>query len=128
MQALAGTSADWPRVFDEAARLSPEAGVALYSLGDPDLLAAATRELVDLLQGWALLGREAVVLDLGCGIGRVAAAVAPHVTRVVALDISPEMRGLRRNARAPAATSRWCWAAARLSRFSPMRVSISYWR
>jgi len=33
--------------FDRAVAHSPEASVALYSLGDPAILAAATREIVD---------------------------------------------------------------------------------
>jgi SAM-dependent methyltransferase len=94
MHALAATTTDWRQTFDAAARLSPEAGVALYSLGDKDLLSAATGELVELMQSWALLQRDGVVLDLGCGIGRVAVAIAPCVARVIALDVAPEMARL----------------------------------
>jgi SAM-dependent methyltransferase len=39
----------------------------------------------------ALLGRDWVVGDLGCGTGRVAETVAPYVSRVIAVDESPEM-------------------------------------
>ncbi|HEY3777186.1 MAG TPA: class I SAM-dependent methyltransferase [Rhizomicrobium sp.] len=94
MHALANSDTDWRRTFDDATQLSPEAGVALYSLGDTNLLATATQELVELMRRWALLRHDSVVLDLGCGIGRVAAAIAPYVARVIALDVSPEMARL----------------------------------
>lgn len=47
----------------------------------------------DLDQMEALLaGRgEAVVLDLGCGGGHVSYRAAPHVARVVAVDVTPAM-------------------------------------
>ena len=46
------------------------------------------------LQALAMLvagHRQARVLDLGCGGGHVAFNVAPHVSEVVAYDLSPEM-------------------------------------
>jgi SAM-dependent methyltransferase len=78
-------------VFDKAVAVSPEASVALYSLGDPGRLAAATAEIVDWLAATELIGPAAAVLDLGCGIGRVAAALAPRVTSVLGLDVSAGM-------------------------------------
>ena len=77
--------------FDRAVRHSPEASVALYSLGDPVILAAATDEIVRWLQAEALLRPDADVLDLGCGIGRVAAALAPRCRSVLGLDVSAGM-------------------------------------
>ncbi len=84
--------------FDRQAARTPEAGVALYSLGDPQILAAATAEIVDWLDAEGLLGpRPGMapegpdVLDLGCGIGRMAAALAPRCRSVLGLDVSPGM-------------------------------------
>ena len=77
--------------FDRAVAASPEASVALYSLGDPAILAAATAEIVEWLEMADLLAPEADVLDLGCGIGRVAAALAPRCRKVLGLDVSPGM-------------------------------------
>lgn len=37
------------------------------------------------------IGSDATVVDLGAGTGRFAAVVAPHVGRVVAVDVSPVM-------------------------------------
>jgi ubiquinone/menaquinone biosynthesis C-methylase UbiE len=81
----------WAAVFDQLAERSPEAAVALYSLGRPELLEAATAELVQLVRGWGLLGKDKVVLDIGCGIGRICAAVAGEVRTVVGIDVSQAM-------------------------------------
>ncbi len=77
--------------FDRAAAHSPEAGVALFSLGDPAILAAATGEVVAWLETSRLLRPGADVLDLGCGFGRIAAAIAPRCRSVLGLDVSAGM-------------------------------------
>ena len=77
--------------FDRAVALSPEASVAAYSLGNPATLARATNELVVWMMDRALLRPEYRVLDLGCGIGRITAAIAPKVQTVLGIDISPGM-------------------------------------
>lgn len=86
--------------FDRAVAHSPEASVALYSLGDPAILAQATAEIVGWLGTHALLRRDADVLDLGCGIGRISAALAPGCRSVLGLDVSAGMvaEARRRNA------------------------------
>ena len=81
----------WAAAFDRAACASPEGSVALYALGNPELLKAATEEVVDRLRDWGLIGRERDVLDLGCGIGRFGAALAGQVGGYVGIDISGEM-------------------------------------
>lgn len=81
----------WRAGFDRLAATSPEAGVALYALGDPALLAAATAEVVEALDGWGLLGEGRDALDLGCGMGRFTEAMAPRLRSVLGLDISPGM-------------------------------------
>ncbi len=92
------TSALWAESFDEAAAISPEAAVALYSLGDPSLLAAATSELAMQLRTWQLLQPDFCVLDIGCGFGRVSGAIAPHVGRAIALEVSERMAQLAQTA------------------------------
>jgi SAM-dependent methyltransferase len=74
------------RVFDRLVAASPEAAVALYSLGDPELLDAATAEVVVLLEAWGLTAPGRRVLELGCGIGRFLAR-----TGAIGVDISPAM-------------------------------------
>ncbi len=77
--------------YDRAVAVAPEASVAAYSLNDPATLAAATGEVVAWLAREALVGPGRDVLDLGCGIGRVSAALAPRCRSVLGLDVSPNM-------------------------------------
>jgi ubiquinone/menaquinone biosynthesis C-methylase UbiE len=88
--------ADIAASFDRAAKLSPEASVALYSLGDPATLAAATAEIVRWMREAGLLGPEREILDVGCGIGRLEAALGGEVGRIVGIDVSSEMIGIAR--------------------------------
>ncbi len=78
-------------MFDAAVARAPEASVAAYSLGDPAILARATEELVAWLTAERLIGPDCDVLDLGCGIGRVAAALAPRCRSVLGADVSAGM-------------------------------------
>lgn len=87
----AGTMGRVATFFDRAASAWPEAGVALYSLGDPALLEAATAEVAAWLHDRALLRDGLDVLDLGCGTGRLLPALAAHARTVLGLDVSPGM-------------------------------------
>jgi SAM-dependent methyltransferase len=79
------------RLFDWSVQQSEEASVALYSLGNPELLERATAEIVSQLRQWGLLNTDSEVLDIGCGIGRLLVALAPEVKRAVGIDVSAEM-------------------------------------
>jgi SAM-dependent methyltransferase len=81
----------WAAAFDAAAESHPDGSVALYALGSPELLKAATAEVVDRLREWGVLGPGRAVLDLGCGIGRFAEALAADVGSIVGTDISERM-------------------------------------
>jgi predicted TPR repeat methyltransferase len=83
--------AHWAAAFDRMALVSAEGSVALYALGNPDLLRAATAEVVACLRDHALLGRDRRVVEIGCGIGRFVEALAPEVRRIIGLDISKVM-------------------------------------
>lgn len=89
-----GPTAAVAAFFDRAVAFSPEASVALYSLGDPAILAEATAEIMRWLDGW--LGAQADVLDLGCGIGRILQALAPRCGSVLGLDVSAGMAAAAR--------------------------------
>jgi SAM-dependent methyltransferase len=77
--------------FDEAVALAPEAAVALYSLGSPEILERATEEIVARLREWRLVGADTDVLDIGCGIGRIERALAPEIRSITGIDVSPRM-------------------------------------
>ncbi len=81
----------WAAVFDELARRSPAASVALYSLGDEGRLQTATDEVVAWLRAQRLLGPDRLVLEIGCGIGRFLRALSPEVEAMVGLDVSGVM-------------------------------------
>jgi SAM-dependent methyltransferase len=83
--------------FDRSVRRSELASVAAYSLGDPKILARATREVVDLLERWDVLGTDRRTLEIGCGIGRMQEALAPRVGEAHGIDISPGMLEAARN-------------------------------
>ncbi|MGK4006439.1 GNAT family N-acetyltransferase [Sorangium sp. So ce1036] len=78
-------------LFDALCARSEEASVAAYSLGDPALLDRATREVVELLERWGLLDQDRAILQIGCGIGRFEAALAPRVREAWGLDVAPRM-------------------------------------
>ena len=79
------------RLFDWSVQQSEEASVALYSLGNPQLLERATREVIAQLELWNVISQKRVVLDIGCGIGRIAAELAPRVKEVHGIDVSGRM-------------------------------------
>lgn len=81
----------WAAVFDELARRSPAASVALYSLGDEARLQAATDEVAAWLRSERLLGPDRLAVEIGCGIGRFLRALAPEVEAIIGLDVSAVM-------------------------------------
>jgi SAM-dependent methyltransferase len=58
----------------------------------------ATRELVERFEAWSLLGPGRRTLGLGCGAGRMQAALSPRVALAAGVDPSPEL----------IARARWC--------------------
>jgi predicted TPR repeat methyltransferase len=79
------------RLFDWSVLQSEEASVALYSLGDPALLERASREIAALLEQWDVVGPQKILLDLGCGIGRMMSELAPRVREIHGIDLSSNM-------------------------------------
>jgi predicted TPR repeat methyltransferase len=78
-------------LFDRAAAISEQAGVALYSLGEPQLLDRATEEIVAFMREQHLLRPSTRVLEIGCGAGRFLSALAPCTGSVTGIDISENM-------------------------------------
>jgi SAM-dependent methyltransferase len=69
-------------VRDQFGAVAAAYATSSYHASGPDLAA--------LVSAAGLSGREQV-LDLGCGAGHTALAVAPHAGAVVAVDLTPEM-------------------------------------
>lgn len=85
------TIALFRRFFDRMVRRNEPASVAACSLGDPEILAEATRETVALFAAWGLLDAGRQALEVGCGIGRFLAELAPHLAEIHGIDIAPGM-------------------------------------
>ncbi|MDQ6629236.1 MAG: class I SAM-dependent methyltransferase [Pseudomonadota bacterium] len=79
------------KLFDASVAESEESSVALYSLGSPELLAAATDEVIGVLEDWGVLGLHRDALEIGCGIGRLMAPLCSRVRTVVGTDVSSGM-------------------------------------
>lgn len=79
------------QLFDSLVAVSEESSVALYSLGNADILSAATDEIVGFLDARELLTPHTRVLDVGCGIGRLELALSARVFHIMGLDLSPQM-------------------------------------
>ena len=79
------------KLFDASVAESEESSVALYSLGSPELLAAATGEVIVVLDDWGVLGSTRDALEIGCGIGRLMAPISSRVRSVAGTDVSPGM-------------------------------------
>lgn len=85
------TVESWRRFFDDSVRTSEAGSVAAYSLGSPELLADGTAEIVSLFESSGFVGPSVSLLEIGCGIGRIAEALAPRVLRYHGTDIAPAM-------------------------------------
>jgi SAM-dependent methyltransferase len=79
------------RLFDASVAQSEESSVALYSLGNPELLAAATDEVIGVLEDWGVFGLRRDALEVGCGIGRLMVPLSSRVRSVVGTDVSSGM-------------------------------------
>ncbi len=79
------------KLFDASVAESEESSVALYSLGNPELLAAATDEVIGVLEDWGVLGLHRDALEVGCGIGRLIVPLCSRLRSVVGTDVSSGM-------------------------------------
>jgi len=79
------------KLFDASVAESEESSVALYSLGSPELLAAATDEVIGVLENWGVLGLRRDAMEVGCGIGRLMVPLCSRVRSVVGTDVSSGM-------------------------------------
>jgi SAM-dependent methyltransferase len=82
---------DWAAAFDRACAVSPEASVALYSLGDAARLREVTEETCGWLAAQGVLAPARRVLEIGCGSGRFLEALAPRAGFIVGVDVSDAM-------------------------------------
>lgn len=79
------------KLFDASVAHSEESSVALYSLGNSALLAAATDEVIDVMTQWGVTGPHRDALEIGCGIGRLMVPLSARMRSVVGTDVSTGM-------------------------------------
>lgn len=90
-RAISHEHGDARSMFDALAQSAPDCGAAFYALGDPDVMARATGEIVAWLDGHGLAKPGTRVLDFGCGPGRVAGELAARCGAVLGVDRSGGM-------------------------------------
>jgi SAM-dependent methyltransferase len=84
----ASMSADW----DERARRNAPFYICRSAAESPEAFEeSGRRDLEDIVLRGLDLSPGAVAVEIGCGIGRLARALAPRVAKVYAGDVSPEM-------------------------------------
>lgn len=79
------------KLFDASVAQSEESSVALHSPGNPEFRAAATAEMIGIMEDWGVMGLNRDTLELGCGIGRLMVPSSSRVGSVVGTDVSPSM-------------------------------------
>ncbi|MFT4975207.1 MAG: ubiquinone/menaquinone biosynthesis C-methylase UbiE [Myxococcota bacterium] len=65
------------------------------------------RDLHQQVLQYAELDHDAVLVELGCGTGRFAHLLAPHVKRTIAIDCAPNMLRTARQRQPPAPNTAW---------------------
>ena len=75
-----------------------EQGARAQVIGDVDdtYLLAAAEETRQWLEETVTIKRDDVILEIGCGIGRVGQVLAPRCKRWIGCDVSPNMLGFAR--------------------------------
>jgi SAM-dependent methyltransferase len=86
-----GARSDYKAVWNRQARDPELAKLAVAGYGGEDQLAQAAAETLRILDATVGYGIHDLVLEIGCGIGRVATALAPHCRHWFGADISGEM-------------------------------------
>lgn len=115
------------KLFDASVAHSEESSVALYSLGNPELLAAATNEVIDTMDGWSVFKTCRDALEVGCGIGRLMTPVSSRVRSVTGVDVSPGMiAAATRRLAALSNTSVLVTDGQDLSAFGPGSMDLVY--
>jgi SAM-dependent methyltransferase len=119
--------ATFRRFFDRSVARHEEASVAAYSLGDAGILSRAAQEVVGRFAEWELLGPGRATLEIGCGIGRMQAALSPHVGEAHGIDISPQMVAVARRRCAGLPNVRFAVTSGRdLADFAEERFDLVY--
>lgn len=86
-----GARSDYKAVWDRQAQDAELAKLAVAGYGDESDLARAAAETLHILDATVGYGKRDLVLEIGCGVGRVGGALAPLCRHWFGADISGEM-------------------------------------
>lgn len=82
---------DYARVWDREAKTEASAKNAVLGVLDEAAFAASGEVTRQHLVEWLGVGKDDVVLEIGCGVGRVGAAIAPVCRQWIGCDVSTNM-------------------------------------
>ncbi len=91
--AAAPARREYRAVWDDLARDEVSARRHVTGSDDEDDFARSARRTVETLEATVGIGAAETVLEIGCGVGRVGALVAPRCGRWIGCDVSPNMLG-----------------------------------
>jgi ubiquinone/menaquinone biosynthesis C-methylase UbiE len=82
---------DYKATWEGLSASEADAKMFVASSVDEEQLASSAAVTLDVLERMVGIGSEEVVLEIGCGVGRVGAVVAPRCRRWIGTDISGHM-------------------------------------
>lgn len=91
--AIAMPRSDYKRTWQHLSQSENDAKMFVASTTDEQALRHSAAYTRDLLERFVGLHPTDVVLEIGCGVGRIAPAVAPRVSEWIGADISGNMIG-----------------------------------
>lgn len=86
-----GERSDYKKVWNRQAQDVDVAKLAVAGYGDEEHLALAAADTLRILQDTVGYGPYDLMLEIGCGVGRVGKALCPHILHWFGADISGEM-------------------------------------
>jgi ubiquinone/menaquinone biosynthesis C-methylase UbiE len=87
---------EYKEVWTRLAETPQQAKQSVMGNVTEDEVQASAQGVLQLLQDTVRVDPSDVIVEIGCGIGRVGQAVAPHCRRWIGCDVSPNMLELAR--------------------------------
>jgi SAM-dependent methyltransferase len=85
---------EYKKVWSELSTTPDQAKLHVIGVTDEDALQATGEETLRFLQQSVGIRKDDVVLEIGCGIGRVGRVVAPLCRKWIGCDVAPNMLSL----------------------------------
>jgi ubiquinone/menaquinone biosynthesis C-methylase UbiE len=88
------TRSEYKKVWSDLSTSEEQAKLHVIGVTEEAALQATGEETLRFLQDSVGIGKEDVVLEIGCGIGRVGKVVAPLCRKWIGCDVAPNMLSL----------------------------------